>query len=236
MIINIINFRIWKQGGSLLIFLLLLSNSYRPKLNAEQIQNINSDFTKSELEYFYELTFKNEIKAKSVKLKKWNKDIKIGLIGEYTKEDSLEVGKIVNELNEIINTVDIKTTTFDNSNLKMHFISYEEFDKYYKYASIGTYGFFLIKHDSSNEITSGLILINKSLSGNDRKSTIRNEISNSLGLINDSYKYPASAFQQFENKNITYDEIDQKVISLLYNYSLPTGLDGEYFKECFLDK
>lgn len=234
MIITII--KIWRQVGFLLIFPLLLTNCYRLKLNAEEIQNINTDFTKSDLEYFYELTFQNEIKAKSVRLKKWNKDIEIGLIGEYTKEDSLEVNKIVNELNEIINTVNIKVTTFKNSNLKMHFTSYEEFEKHCKYASIGTYGFFRIKNDFTNEITSGLILINKSLSGNDRKSTIRNEISNSLGLINDSYRYPASAFQQFENRNITYAEIDKKVISLLYNYSLPTGLDGKYFKKYFLDK
>lgn len=230
------NFKIWRQCGSVLVFLFLLTSCYRSKLNEEQIQNISSDFSKSELEYFYELAFKNEITAKTIKLKKWDKNIKIGLTGEYVKEDSLEVNKIANELNEIINTVDINTTTFDDSNLKIHFASYQEFDKYHKCATMGTHGFFLIKNDFSNKITSGIILINKSLKGNDRKSTIRNEISNSLGLINDSYKYPLSAFQQFENKNITYAEIDKKVISLLYNYSLPLRMDGKYFKECFLEK
>ena len=40
----------------------------------------------------------------------------------------------------------------------------------------------------------------------------------------------------FENKNITYAEVDKKIISLLYNYGLPSGMDGKYFKECFLEK
>jgi hypothetical protein len=213
-----------------------MTNCYRPKLNIEQIQKINSEFTKSELEYFSELVFKSDLHTKAVKLSKWNKDIMIGLTGEYTKEDSIEVRKIVNELNDIIKTINIEITTFENSNLKIHFVGYEEFDNYYKYASVGTHGFLLIRHNFVKEITNGFILINKSLSGNDRKSTIRNEISNSLGLINDSYKYPTSAFQQFENNNITYNKMDKKVIGLLYNYGLPTGLNGEYFKECFLRK
>ncbi len=235
MILFITNAGIKRIGGFLFYFLILMTSCYSPKLDTEQIQKVKSNFTESELEYFSVLAFKNEIHSRRVKLSKWNKDIRIGLKGEYTSEDSNEVSKIVNELNNIINPISIKITSFEDSDLKIYFISYQEFNDFYKYASIGTYGFFIIKHNFLNEITNGVILINKNLTGIDRKSTIRNEISNSLGLINDSYKYPTSAFQQFKNKNITYSNIDKKVISLLYNYNLPTSMDEEYFKQSFLE-
>ena len=213
----------------------VLTYCHSPKLDTEQIHKIKSHFTKSELEYFAELAFKSDFNNKAVKLAKWDRDIKIGLAGEYTKEDSVEIIKITNELNNIINTIDIEFVPFKSSNLNMHFIGYDEFDNFFKNASIGTHGFTIIKYDLMRNINRGTILINKGLTGKDRKSTILNEISNSLGLINDSYKYPTSAFQQFMNKNISYNEIDKKVIDLLYNYGLPTRLDGKYFNHCFIE-
>lgn len=219
----------------LLPLMFLLTNCVRPKIDMEQIQKIKSDFTKRELEYFAELAFKSDFNNKAVKLAKWDRDIRIGLAGDYSKEDSMEVIRIANELNDIINTIKIEIVPFESSNLKMHFVGYDEFDNFFKNASVGTHGFCIIMFDLMRNINRGTILINKSLSGKDRKSTILNEISNSLGLINDSYKYPTSAFQQFMNKNTTYNEIDKKVIDLLYNYDLPTRLDGKYFNHCFIE-
>ena len=46
---------------------------------------------------------------------------------------------------------------------------------------------------------------------------IREEITQGLGLINDSWKYPESIFYQDYSKTIKYTELDKAIIQKLYN-------------------
>ena len=68
-----------------------------------------------------------------------------------------------------------------------------------------------------NEIVKGCVFIDKKLNGNQLKSVLREEITQSLGLGNDSWKYPKSIFYQGSNSNIKFAEIDEKIIQLHYN-------------------
>jgi hypothetical protein len=46
---------------------------------------------------------------------------------------------------------------------------------------------------------------------------IREEITQGLGLINDSWKYPESIFYQGDSKTIKFSELDKEIIKKLYN-------------------
>jgi hypothetical protein len=46
---------------------------------------------------------------------------------------------------------------------------------------------------------------------------IREEITQGLGLINDSWKYPESIFYQDYSKTISFSELDKEIIKKLYN-------------------
>lgn len=53
---------------------------------------------------------------------KWNCDIHIKLEGIYTKSDSITVAKIVKKLDSLTETISIKISNREDSNLKLHFL------------------------------------------------------------------------------------------------------------------
>jgi hypothetical protein len=50
-----------------------------------------------------------------------------------------------------------------------------------------------------------------------QKHLLREELTQSLGLTNDSWKYPESIFYQGWTTTTTYTEMDKRLIDLLYN-------------------
>jgi hypothetical protein len=50
-----------------------------------------------------------------------------------------------------------------------------------------------------------------------QKHLLREELTQSLGLFNDSYKYENSIFQQRWTTTTEYADIDKKIIQILYN-------------------
>jgi hypothetical protein len=56
--------------------------------------------------------------------------------------------------------------------------------------------------------------------GNDtqaQRSILREELTQSLGLYNDSWKYPNSIFYQGGNDVTEYSDLDKEIIQMLYN-------------------
>ena len=67
------------------------------------------------------------------------------------------------------------------------------------------------------EIQKAYIFVNTLDAGLKRqKHVIREEITQSLGFINDSYEYPESIFYQGFSENDFFSEMDKKIIRLLY--------------------
>ena len=57
------------------------------------------------------------------KISKWNKNIYIKLIGNYTKQNSLEVERIIRKYDSITESVSIKFATNNNANFKIKFLN-----------------------------------------------------------------------------------------------------------------
>ena len=70
------------------------------------------------------------------------------------------------------------------------------------------------------------VFINEKLKGNRLKSVIREEITQSFGLANDSWEYPDSIFFQGTNSQITFSELDKEIINELYT-AAKTGVPIE---------
>ncbi|SKB70522.1 Histidine kinase [Salegentibacter holothuriorum] len=63
-----------------------------------------------------------EINSTDTPISKWVKDIKVGMEGNYTKADSLNVAKAVKKLDSITQTISIKFTNNIDANLRIHFL------------------------------------------------------------------------------------------------------------------
>ncbi|MDY0281908.1 MAG: DUF2927 domain-containing protein [Salinivirgaceae bacterium] len=192
-------------------------------------EKIKHDFSKEDLEYFTEIAFGSEFRNNKTKyepsLRYWKSDINVHLNGHYTVDDSIEVLRVIAELNELINTIDISLVgNFGNVNIYFDCPS-----TFYNFPGFvpGNAGFFCVKR--FRIFPNGYILIDKWKSFNWRKHLIREELTQILGLMSDSYSYPESIFFQGWTDINEYSEIDRQLIRLLYNYNLPFGMKKSDF-------
>jgi len=182
-------------------------------------------YSDEDIDYFNEITLKNELNSK-IRLApaKFKSDVKIFIFGNYEPYMLDEVKRVVDDLNDIIDPIDLSVVNNrSESNVVMYFGEYETFisdnpDLKRNNKLKNCEGSFSTK-SKGNEIKSSRILINlpNQESENDVKDVIREEITQSLGLYNDSWRYPNSCFYQGNNDVLEYSEIDVKLIKMLYN-------------------
>ena len=192
-------------------------------------ENILKDFTKEELEYFYEVAFYREFRPGSVPLFYWKRDVRVRLNDEYTQSDSLELVRIVKELNELIDVIEIQIVE-ENPNLEIHYLKLLDFYQFPRYQP-GNRGYFSIQSGLFGLFPRGYVLIDKNQSPRIRNHLIREELTQSLGLMNDSWKYPESIFYHGWTNTTEFADIDRKLIQLLYNYNLLYAMKSEDFKK-----
>lgn len=151
---------------------------------------------------------------------KWNKDIYMHLYGKFSYENKSEVMTVIKELNRLISPRRIHLVK--NPKRANSFIYFGSINDNNKYSKSGLkldgkyYGHFnILAHQQ--EIQRAYIFINTHDSSRKRqKHVIREEITQSLGFINDTYDYPESIFYQGYSEKTCFSEMDKKIINLLY--------------------
>jgi hypothetical protein len=134
----------------------------------------------------------------------------------------IELFKIVDDLNKYIDPINF--TIVDDSTQSNFFIYLGSADCYNKNVpqsipyTDNNYGLFLatISDNIINKVDI-FIDLHRFSTTNEKKHLLREEITQSLGLFNDSYKYPSSIFYQGWTDVTEYSEIDIAIISKLYN-------------------
>jgi hypothetical protein len=183
-------------------------------------------YTEEEIKYFNEITLKNELNSK-IRLTpaKFKRDIKIYVYGDYEPYMLDEVKRVVDDLNDIINPIDLSIVNNRcDANVVMYFGDYESFtldnpDLKRNNKLKNCKGFFTTKSKGSNEIVSSRIFINVPKHHNIKSlfDTLREELTQQIGFFNDCWLYPESCFYQGGNEVLKYSEIDVKLIKMLYN-------------------
>lgn len=193
---------------SLFLFLSLFSVSQ----TQDQIQS-----------YFNEVAYGSEemVGPKRTILLKWDKNIKVFLDGSYTSQDLINVKNIISELNTLIGNINI--TIVKNKSESNSIIYFGDFNTYNaKYLHnqsrfIDCYGFCTIfGFDNSTIIDNVKIFIKNNMSSLDKKHAIIEEITQSLGLPNDSWSYEDSMFYEGYTTTQQLSKIDKEVIRMLY--------------------
>ena len=151
---------------------------------------------------------------------RWNKDIKMFLHGDVSKSNKKELVKVVIELNRLI--YPLKIQLVKHASLANSYVFFGSVDQYNKSPLTESklnhsyFGHFHIK-TYQQEIQGAHIYINTAESSKNRqKHIIREEITQSLGLINDAYDYPKSIFYQGFSETKSFTTLDKKLVRLLY--------------------
>jgi hypothetical protein len=132
-----------------------------------------------------------------------------------------ELNKIVGELNDIIKSINIRVVDNESeSNFIVFFGGQSGYNEICS-SSIGlteyNYGLFVVS--GGNIIGGGSMYVDteRSSTKSAKKHLLREELTQSLGLFNDTYDYPNSIFYQGWTETNEYAPIDIELISMLYN-------------------
>jgi len=187
--------------------------------------------TNEVMEYFYEIAFGAEYGGIAPLLHKWKDDIRIKVNGIPTGSDLDTLHQVANELNSLLNNTSLKTVD-QNQNIDFYFTTVDQFPSIIPSYVQGNLGYFHVWWDSIGYISNGKILIaSEGLSQQERSHLIREELTQSLGLMKDSSRYKDSIFFQGWTSTVSYTSIDKDIISLLYDNRLKANMTKDQARE-----
>lgn len=192
------------------------------------VQSDLNNFTQEEIEYFTEIALGAEFGDEVPVIKKWMDDIHIKINGEPTAIDLQTINNIVEDLNELVPGIKIVLVDKDE-NLTITFSPESDFTSIDPNYVPTNYGFFwALWHDDNFVIYNASILIaSTDITQQERSHLIREELTQSLGLMNDSNMYKNSIFYQAWTDVAEYSQIDRTVIKLLYLKKIVPGMSKE---------
>lgn len=199
-----------------------VSNTGGGSVETEQPVTESKNYTDEEISYFNEIARSSEYSNQDQGLVcKWESDMNIFVTGEDSPELMSELERIVGELNDIIDPININiVNSKSEANYVICFGSAYDYHQITPSAANYTdhnWGLFIV--NSGQVIRRGTMYVDThrctELDG--QKHLLREELTQSLGLFNDSYKYDNSIFQQAWTTTTEYAPIDIKLIDMLYN-------------------
>ena len=192
------------------------------------IQKDTNNFSQEQIEYFTEIALGAEFGDEVPVIKKWTTNIRIKINGEPTEADLQTINDIANNLSKLISDIKIKLVE-NKENLTITFSPESDFSEIDPNYVPTNYGFFwALWHDDNYVIYNASILVaSTDITQQERSHLIREELTQSLGLMNDSNKYNNSIFYQEWTDVIEYSEIDRAVIKLLYLKKIKPGMSKE---------
>ena len=179
------------------------------------------EFSPEAKEYFKKVAYGNEFNSGNTSLKKWNQDVKIYVFGDKRDYLMSELKDIVSELNGLISTINITIVSNESdANLIVLFGSAQEYNEF-ESNSVGytdqNQGLFIVYGREELTHATMYVDVERTSTNDGQKHLLREELTQSLGLCNDSYDYPESIFYQGWTETTEYTEIDKELIQMLYN-------------------
>jgi hypothetical protein len=169
------------------------------------------------MDYYDEIVMNSEFNGRRSEAFRWTTDMKIYVEGESNPELLSELNEVVNELNDIINPIDLVIVNNRNeANMFVYFGSANGFSSQHpsvnKSRLVHNWGYFTV---GAND---GMMYVDTYRANNqEQKHLLREELTQSLGLLNDSHKYPESIFYQEWTTTTEFAPIDRELIDMLYN-------------------
>ena len=181
--------------------------------------------------YFDEIAIKQEFSSKDRRVKKWVNDIKIYCHGEWSKELKKELETIIKDLTPLVGNIKLKLVDNKNESNYVIFIGAPEkyvssFEPQAKKFVKNNFGLFWIYWDDNYQINRGSMYIDPKRAKTSawQKHLLREELTQSLGLMNDSNKYKDSIFYKGHSLVNSYSKLDKTLIKILYSEEIKPNM------------
>jgi len=192
--------------------------------------SINLSQLNDEQALFYDLAFKEEFGDDSERLRKWDDDINYVIVGQLDSPLLLELNLVIDEINQTsANLRLVEVNTQQEADLIIFFGTKEEYIAEVKPQAEGlaegNRGFTSIAWDNDFRIVSASVCIDNVnfTQFEDLQHVLREELAQSLGLINDTELNDTSIFHQFI-QNQSYSDQDLQIIGEMLSNNLEPGM------------
>lgn len=198
-----------------------------------------SEYDKELVNYFNEVALNSEFEDHSGKIIKWTEPMSLYVIKD--EEFNIQVSIIKNTINKINNLIkgEFKIQLVDShvkSNAVIFLLEKDKVEslvpKLFEGIEEELAGLALVEYDLDNyEIKHAKIFIDINEPLESQKSIILEELTQSIGLMNDSEKYSNSIF--YQNKaldsinTLEYSKMDIEIIKMLYHPKMKPGLNSK---------
>jgi hypothetical protein len=208
--------------------------------NNSRIENSRSEETRTykdrEIEYFFETVFGAEYGDSDYAVHKWADDIRIDIKGHPTKVDLETLDEVIFELNYLIDDITLSIVNWDGD-IQMYFDAPSNFSSIEPNYIPGNSGFFWAWWDGSGNLYKARVLIaTEGVTQDERSHLIWEELTQVLGIMNDSYEYADSIFYQEWTDVQGLSDIDKAVVEILYDPRLESGMDMEEVVDILYNK
>jgi hypothetical protein len=182
------------------------------------------DYNTEAIDYFSEIAFGVEYGSFAPALHRWANDVRIRVHGAPTDADIYTLNQVIAELNQLTSGITLSITK-EEPEIEVYFVPESRFSTIEPQYVLDNLGFFRVWWNNQGVIHQARILIvSEGVTQQERAHLIREELTQSLGLFQDSWKYPESIFYQGWTATNEYAPIDRAAIRLLYSPQLRPGM------------
>ncbi len=195
-------------------------------------EEINPEFFIAGLQYYEEIAGFGEFTSDyDGYVKKWADPIFVAVNGEYTEEDMATIERVASQLNSLglLPEITIQEAEDEQTTTYMDFAPLPDLVDKYEWARSDNWGMFMIRwygQPQEYQLFDALIYIATDVTNQEeRNHLIQEEFIQSFGLMNDSYRYEESIFQQ---RWTTYQhpmEIDWLLIEMHSRPEITPGME-----------
>lgn len=181
-----------------------------------------SQFTTAQIDYFLEIALGDEFGDRGARIRKWQRPVRIKVHGSPSAVDLSTLNSMVQEIKQLTR-LDISIAT-TNANLDVYFVPEAQFSRYEPNYRPRNLGFFWTWWDQYSIKRARVLISTTGLTPRERTHLIREELTQSLGLMVDSTRYPDSIFYQGWSATTQYSDFDRAALALLYQPDITPGM------------
>lgn len=189
-------------------------------------------------DYFKQVVLEAEYLGSGIsRFKRWNQPMKLFMMGEYDATDKAVVEQVFRWLSQIegmppLNFVESQA----EANYTYLFYPLEELETKFDHYPPDNWGIASIWWDGNGHMTEGKGGISTDKPDREgRNHLIQEELIQSFGLLNDSYDYPDSIFQQQWTLVQHPTDIDFALLKMLYSPALTMDMDVDQAYQALIE-
>lgn len=181
-------------------------------------------YTAEQIQYFLDIALGAEFGETGGTIRKWTGPVRVKVNGTPTREDLATLNSIVNELNDLVQGAVPVQLTNSNPNIEIYFAPEAQFSSIEPNYRARNLGFFWAWWDGGTINRARILISTTGVTQQERSHLIREELTQSIGLMQDSTRYRDSIFYQGWTDVTQYSAIDRVIISMLYSPAVRPGM------------